>query len=246
MKKGLIIGKGWLGKRLENQLEQSFQLETTRRKSDKENCISLDFDQDISENRTTDYDFIIITIPFGRRNSLTELSQRFQRLCQYIGAYDKQLILLSSTAIYPDYSEGSITETTEIISLKEPYISIEKRLKEQYSQLVILRLGGLMGDDRYMSKYIHLHHPNLTQIVNHIHYKDVCQIIERIISIDKNDTIYHLIAPEHPTKEEVLSYQIEQKIIQSTVRLGKVISSEKVQTELNYTFIRPNPIYFND
>lgn len=242
MKKGLIIGKGWLGKRLENELENEFLIETTKRVSDTENCFSIDFDAYKAEKITTDYDFIIVTIPFGRRNNFDDLQKRFHHLIQYIGAYENQLILLSTTSIYSE-SSGEISEENNLI---DPYYSIENQLKEKYNQLVILRLGGLMGDDRYLSNYLNFDTPNLKQVVNHIHYKDVCQIIEKIITANKNNAIYNVVASEHPTKEEVLEYQLNQKIIPSKNSIGKVISSQKIQTEFNYEFLYPNPIYFNE
>lgn len=242
MKKGLIIGKGWLGKRLENELENEFMIETTKRVSDTENCFSIDFDAYKAEKITTDYDFIIVTIPFGRRNNFDDLQKRFHHLIQYIGAYENQLILLSTTSIYSE-SSGEISEENNLI---DPYYSIENQLKEKYNQLVILRLGGLMGDNRYLSNYLNFDTPNLKQVVNHIHYKDVCQIIEKIITTNKNNAIYNVVASEHPTKEEVLEYQLNRKIIPSKNRIGRVISSQKIQTEFNYEFLYPNPIYFKE
>ena len=242
MKKGLIIGKGWLGKRLENELENEFLIETTKRVSDTENCFSIDFDAYKAEKITTDYDFIIVTIPFGRRNNFDDLQKRFHHLIQYIGAYENQLILLSTTSIYSE-SSGEISEENNLI---DPYYSIENQLKEKYNQLVILRLGGLMGDNRYLSNYLNFDTPNLKQVVNHIHYKDVCQIIEKIITTNKNNAIYNVVAPEHPTKEEVLEYQLNKKIIISKNREGKIISSQKIQDEFNYEFLYPNPIYFKE
>ncbi len=177
---------------------------------------------------------------------MEDLQKRFNHLIQYIGAYENQLILLSTTSIYSE-SSGEISEENNLRkNLIDPYYSIENQLKEKYNQLVILRLGGLMGDDRYLSKYLNFDTPNLNQVVNHIHYKDVCQIIEKIITTNKNNAIYNVVASEHPTKEEVLEYQLNQKIIPSKNSIGKVISSQKIQTEFNYEFLYPNPIYFNE
>ena len=103
-----------------------------------------------------------------------------------------------------------------------------------------------MGDDRFLSKYVDLNSQNLSQMVNHIHYKDVCQVIEKMIRRNKNSSIYNVVAPEHPTKEEVLEYQLNKKIISSTNREGKIISSQKIQDEFNYEFIYPNPVYFKE
>ncbi|TGN26389.1 Rossmann-fold NAD(P)-binding domain-containing protein [Empedobacter tilapiae] len=246
MKKGLIIGKGWLGSRLEKYLEKQFLIETTKRISNAENCFSIDFDNYKSEKISTDYDFVIVTIPFGRRNNLDDLHSRFNHLMKFLGDYNNQLILLSSTAIYPENNEIISEKTIKTIHLNNHYYSIENQLKEKYNQLVVLRLGGLMGDDRFLSKYLTLEHPNLSQIVNHIHYKDVCQVIEKMINTNKNSSTYNIVAPEYPTKEEVLEYQLNNKIISSINREGKIISSQKIQDEFNYEFIYRNPVYFKE
>ncbi|MBW1619512.1 epimerase [Empedobacter falsenii] len=246
MKKGLIIGKGWLGSRLEKYLEKQFLIETTKRISDAENCFSIDFDDYKFEKIKHNYDFIIVTIPFGRRNNLEDLQERFHHLIDFLGDYNNQLILLSSIVIYPENNEIIFENSIETIYLNNPYYSIENQLKEKFNQLIILRLGGLMGDDRFLSKYLTLEHPNLSQIVNHIHYKDVCQVIKKMINKNKNSSIYNVVAPIHPTKEEVLEYQLNKKTISSKNRDGKIISSQKIQDEFNYEFIYPDPVYFKE
>lgn len=246
MKKGLIIGKGWLGSRLEKYLEKQFLIETTKRISDAENCFSIDFDHYKSEKIKHNHDFVIVTIPFGRRNNLEDLQKRFQHLIDFLDDYNNQLILLSSTAIYPENNEIISENSIETFYLNNPYYSIENQLKEKFNQLIILRLGGLMGNDRFLSKYLTLEHSNLSQMVNHIHYLDVCQVIEKIIHINKNSSIYNIVSPEHPTKEEVLEYQLNKKIISSISREGKIISSQKIQDEFNYEFLYPNPVYFKE
>lgn len=245
MKKGLIIGKGWLGKKLENQLSSQFEITTTKRKSDAANCITVDFDEEIhSSIDTSIFDFIIITIPFGKRETLQNLNNRFDRLIQFIGKYNQPIILTSSIGIYPD-SELLVNENTFNTSELTPnYIMIENKMRQAFPQLTILRLGGLMGDDRYLSKYLDLTRPNLDEIANHIHYQDVVNVIENCIHFKVEHKIYHVVAPEHPTKREIISYQTKGEIDYSEIKKGKTISSQKLVEELNYQFIYPNPIYF--
>lgn len=247
MKKGLIIGKGWLGGRLENVLSNKYNLTTTKRNADQPNCISINFDQVIDKSiSATEYEFIVITVPFGKRQSMEELDFRFNQVIQFIGNFNKQIILISSTGIYPD-KEDVINETTfSDNELSQSYHLIENKLKIAYPQLVILRLGGLMGDNRYLSNYIQLDKPNLDLVTNHIHYQDVCNIINKIIEENFKAKIYNAVAPKHPTKEEVLEYQINKKLIKSDLEKGKIISSEKLINELNYQFTFPNPLYFEE
>lgn len=247
MKKGLIIGKGWLGSKIEKKLNQSFSFTTTKRKSDAENCLEIDFDQAINSSiNSDDYDFIIITIPFGKRNSEEELMNRFTHLISFLNHYNKQLTLISSTGIYPEI-EAIIDENYfSDAELIEPYISIENLMKNNFPQLNILRLGGLMGDDRYLSKYINFSNHNLDTVANHIHYKDVIKVINQIIENNISSSIFNVVAPIHPTKLEILDVEINNKQQSAEDRKGKTISSEKLINKLNYDFIYPNPIYFKD
>lgn len=247
MKKVLIIGKGWLGSKLESYLGDEFEITTTKRNSDSENCIPVNFDEEITkQSSASNYDCIIITVPFGKRNSQDELNFRFNQLINFIGDFSGQIILISSAGIYPE-SEQIINETTfRREELNQPYLFIEEKMKNVFSSLIILRLGGLMGEDRYLSKYITLDANNLDQVVNHTHYLDVCRVIKIILEQNLHNKLYNVVAPEHPTKEEVLTYQVHQKIIKSTTKKGKIISSNTLINELNYQFIFPNPLYFKE
>ncbi|MFV0157380.1 epimerase [Empedobacter falsenii] len=245
MKKGLIIGKGWLGSRLEEHLAKHYQITSTKRQSDAPNCLSINFDQTSEQSIDSSiFEFIILTIPFGKRNTTDELRFRFDQIIHFIGEYNGPLFLISSTGIYPDL-EKTITENTlEERELNQPYYFIENKLQANYPQLTILRLGGLMGDNRRLSNYLSLDHPHLNQVVNHIHFEDVCRIIAQLIQQNKTSTIYNIVAPEHPTKEEVLTYQIQKKTIYSEIKKGKTVLSDKLIIELNYQFIFPNPLYY--
>lgn len=242
---GLIIGKGWLGKRIENHLSKFYKITTTKRESDALNCISFDLDD---ENQTpidvSTFDFIIITIPFGKRNSIVDLEKRFTRLIQCLGPFNKQIYLTSSTGIYPD-SEHQIDETTCLDAAKNPnYLFVENLMKTAYPTMTIFRLGGLMGDDRYLSKYLDLNHSTINEVANHVHFRDVIEVIDTCIKLKTFGQIYNVVAPEHPTKKEIISYQVKGKIEHSETKNGKTISSQKLMKELNYQFIFPNPIYF--
>ena len=247
MKKGLIIGKGWVGSKLEKFLEKDFDLITTKRIADAPNCMSINFDENVNQlENISDLDFVVVTIPFGKRNTIEELNHRFGNLIQFIKDFKGTILLISSTGIYPN-SENIVQENTYKDSeLKEPYISIENKMKQAFPQLVILRLGGIMGNDRYISKYLDFSREGLDEVANHIHYQDILGVIKECLTCKSSNTIYNVVAPNHPTKKEILEYQINENLIQPEIKKGKTISPEKLISELNYQFIRPNPIYFKD
>lgn len=245
MKNGLIIGKGWLGNRLENELKDKYLLTTTKRVSDAENCLSIDFDQPIEAVLDISlFDFIIIMIPFGKRDTIEILNKRFNYLINWIKSYNKQIFLISSTGIYPDLDAEIDENTFKNFQLLEPYITIEKLMQNEFPQINILRLGGLMGDDRYLSKYLNQNSEKINQFVNHIHYQDVIEIINQLIQKNITSEIYNITTLLHPTKQEVINYQLSLKPYGLQNGIGKKISAKKIANELNYQFIHPNPIIF--
>ena len=247
MKKGLIIGKGWLGNRLENYLNNEFDLTTTKRNSDAENCISINFDEAVEPLINCNlFDFIVITIPFGKRNTIEELKNRFSNLINFLNDYSGQILLISSTGIYPDVTNYITEDSYTATELNTPYITIENLVKDHFSQLTILRLAGIMGNDRYLSKYLDLNREGLDEIVNHIHFEDILSVIKTCIEKEIKGETFNVVALQHPTKRKILEYQINAKLIDSENKKGKTISSEKLINELNYQFIHSNPLYFKD
>jgi len=245
-KKGLIIGKGWLGSRLENYLSNQYDFITTKRIADKENCISINFEEHVNQINLNNFEFIIITIPFGKRQTLGVLDNKFSNLINFISGYQKQIIIISSTGIYPE-SDNTIDEYSYTKNeLNENYIFIEQKIQKVFPQVNILRLGGLMGDERCFSRYLNLSMPNLDTVVNHTHYIDVCKAIDLIIAKNIQQKIYNVVSPIHPTKREILEYQINQKKISSTQTNGKIVSSNKIITDLDFKFTYDNPLFFKE
>ncbi|MFK8281829.1 Rossmann-fold NAD(P)-binding domain-containing protein [Capnocytophaga cynodegmi] len=245
-----IIGCGWLGSRLANHLKTNNTIYTTTRSSDKNKFLSTYFhsfiiDFDDSEVKKleilTELDCIIIAIPFGRHLDSNILNKRLKNICIFIENFEKQLFFTSSVGIYPQINT-EVNEDFPCELLDSKLLSVENFLKNQFPQTNILRLGGLMGDDRIFSKY---NVSETSQVVNHIHYQDICLIIEKMISLNLQSKLYNVVAPKHPTKQEIINHQKGTKISIDRTPSGKIVLSDRLKTELNYQFLYPNPIYFN-
>lgn len=248
-----IIGCGWLGFHLATHLSEANTIITTTRSEVKKAQLTplgykvtvIDFSN--SAPSTWDcldkLDVIIITVPFSKRNDITTLLHRFSHISQFIKGYNKQLFMMSSTGIYPE-TALEVNETTYTDNLLEPHIiQIENFIKHRFPQVNILRLGGLMGKDRVFSNY----NPQSTlQVVNHIHYEDICLIIEQMILQHCTARLYNVVAPLHPTKQEVLLYQKGIPVSEETIEqpFGKLVLSTLLQHELNYKFVHPDPNRF--
>lgn len=242
-----IIGCGWLGERLLSHLSDKHRMYVTirtKRNLSTDNyyhCLEVDFDNFIPGKWQvlSDLDSIIIAIPFGRRLSVEILQNRLKNICNFIEGFNKQLFFTSSVGIYPSVN-GTIDENFPIPDLQPELYFVEKYLKDKFPKINILRLGGLMGDDRYLSKYVV---SESHQMVNHIHYQDVCRVIERIMTFGLHSKTYNIVAPKHPTKQEIMNHQTGIHL-PLEFAYGKIVTSEKVIRELDYDFLYPNPLYF--
>jgi hypothetical protein len=252
MKKIGIIGCGWLGIRLAKHLAPNYQIFVTTTSQEKANELSklgfeisvANFDE-IKNQKLNEVwlklDSIIITVPFPKSGNTDVLKNRFQNISNFINGFEGQLFLMSSIGIYPQFDQV-ISETNLDESLLNPTIfGIEHLMKQNFPEINILRLAGLMGDDRYLSKY-KISEPQ--QIVNHIHFEDIAHILEKMISDNSTKKTYNLVAPLHPTKQQVIDFQtknLETKIDES---FGRKIASEFVESELNYQFLHSDPRRF--
>lgn len=256
MKKIGIIGCGWLGIRIAKHLQNNYQIYTTTTSQSKyDDLITMGlspivikfWDYEIfkeykSWKRIQELDILIITVPFSKRASINLLKNRFGNINLFIDKFGKQMFLMSSIGIYPQLN----MEIDEIsFSAYEEYLNpsilfVENMMRSKYPQINILRLGGLMGDNRVFSNY-ETSTPN--QSVNHIHYEDICLIIEKMIEKEYSSKTYNIVAPKHPTKQEIIDYQ-KQEIntkVEDNEKYGRRILSKKIEDELCYTFIKPDP-----
>jgi nucleoside-diphosphate-sugar epimerase len=159
----------------------------------------------------------------------------------------KKVLFVSSTAIYGndnDFISEESLSNPETESGKQLLISENILLENKNFETTILRFGGLIGEDRHPVKFLagkeNLENPDAP--VNLIHQNDCVKIIEAIINQPKWNEVFNAVAPFHPTREE---YYIQKAKEQNLVlpkfsaeksNIKKVISSEKIESVLNYKF----------
>lgn len=255
MKKIGIIGCGWLGLHLAKYLSANYKIFTTTT-SDKKideltemgfQSTAIQFcDDKISQEKSSweflnDLDIIIITVPFSKRTNIKSLENRFENISLFIKGFKKQIFLMSSIGIYPQVEIEMNEENVNNELLETNIYFVEERMKKNFPQVNILRLGGLMGGTRIFSNY---HVTNTNQIVNHVHYLDICSVIEKMINQNSERKTYNIVAPLHPAKQEIINYQkgIDKDFL--TTDSGRKISSDIMIRELNYQFKFPDPILF--
>jgi len=213
---------------------------------------------EVSENIDTflaESEILIIDIPpklRGNQDFSTTLEMTFVRKIQNLIPFIEKssvskVLFVSSTSVYGDDNE-LITEETianpETESGKQLLLS-EKILQNNPNfETTILRFGGLIGEDRHPVKFLagkeNLENPDAP--VNLIHQNDCISIIEEIIKQSKWNEVFNATAPFHPTREEYYTQKAKEqnlvlpKFSFEMSNIKKVISSEKIETILNYKF----------
>ncbi len=246
-----IIGCGWLGYRLAQYLGDHFEIHTTVTSPDKmDMLLTGGFHLELVNFETNEHaewqpwkkltvlDHIIITVPlFSKRIDNDRLQARIRNLSRFISSFQGNLILMSSIGVYQGFT-GTVTEAM----LPPLEVAGEKEMKALFSQLNILRLGGLMGDDRLLGKY------KVTEIdncVNHIHFMDICRIVQILITRKVQSSVYNVTAPSHPSKRAVINEQLSVRDAYLPAPGGKMVVSQKLIDEFGYQFLYPDPRYFH-
>lgn len=252
MKKAGIIGYGWLGARIAASMADKYEIyatTTTEEKLDQLtaegiNAVVAGFPDFQLEKPLQQWkvienlDVLIITIPISEKSCcVSSLYNRIQNLSSFIGDFKGQLFLMSSTGVYPDVPK----ELTEE-DMSPEKVSGERIMKSKYPKINILRLAGLMGDNRLLKNY------NVSALdapVNHIHYTDICSVIMKMIDNGSEGKLYNVSAPLHPSKNAVVHAQKSLPFAEETEPEGRKIISSKMITELDFVFQYPDPRKFH-
>jgi len=251
MKKIGIIGCGWLGNHIAERLSNQYEIfATTTTKSKVEDLQSKGYhttlvsfpnelDPEMKEwDAAKKLDAIIISVPFsGIRGAQIPMNDKRENLLNFLGDFKGQLFLTSSTGVYPE-TEKDFTEDDKPAQKVES----ESFILDKFPQINILRLAGLMGDQRLLKNY---NISNIDQLVNHIHYSDICSVVEKMLDNHSESKVYNVVAPIHPNKEEVINAQKDLPYSGERTDVGRTISPNKLIEELDFEFQYPDPRYFH-
>ena len=251
MKKLGIIGCGWLGSHIAERLSDRYEIfATTTSESKVEGLNSkgyqttlVSFADEISETMTewevaSQLDSIIITVPFsGIRGVQISMKERQENMLKFLGDYKGQLFLMSSTGVYPE-TENDFTEDDQ----PAENVPSESFITSRFPQANVLRLAGLMGDQRLLKNY---NISGLDLLVNHIHYADICSVVEKMLDNQTQSKVYNVVAPVHPNKEEVINAQKDLPYAGERTNKGRTISASKLISDLDFEFQYPDPRYFH-
>lgn len=259
----LILGCGWIGTELANrQVRQGIVVwATTTDEKKKEQlrakgiaAVKHDFDNPtlLEIPLTQSFGTIVVSVPSSRKYNRLDIKKRFEHIRSNLDRYNyDNVIFLSSVGIYPDET-GVYDEGYRQLHRMDPNLMEAENRIQMLSNVSVFRLGGLFGKDRIFAKYFQNRVcETAAQKSNFIHLDDVVGIIERFILADPvKHGIYNVVAPEHPTKKDVILASAEKygfekpSDFRSTASFEKIVSSEKIIKLLNYTFKYPSPLEF--
>ena len=220
-----IIGCGWLGRPLADSLSHTHNVTCYKRETPA---------SDPFWNNT----LFIIAI-----NTKDNYLQTIKTINTYADK-DASIILCSSTSVYKEFN-CVVNEDTHITT-KTLQKEVEEYLLSYRARSTILRLGGLMGDDRVAGRWKKVSTFS-DGPVNYIHKDDVIAIISKLIEQENSQEIFNLVAPQHPLRSQVHKANAKRFNLPLGTFEGKtarIVKSDKIVQHLDYSFIYPDPLKF--
>jgi nucleoside-diphosphate-sugar epimerase len=161
----------------------------------------------------------------------------------------KQVILTSSTSVYPDgFGEVDENCTHRPKAHGVNQLAFEEALRAIFGdKLTVLRLAGLVGANRNPGRFLagRTEVPNAFSPVNMVHQMDVVRVIELVIKHWITNEIYNLCHPKHPTRIDY--YQntakklalIPPQFSKQQIENPKIVSNAKSLTLNNFAYQWP-------
>lgn len=263
----LIMGCGWVGFPLAIELtHQGYTVYGTTRSVESESAFQKEgithIQCEVGQENHLPFELLeqlevlIIAYPLGsRRMTHTEeylvhtnwlRSHLFDKITK-----ETQVILLSSTSVYPDHV-GEVDE-----DCSEPpdgagliQLNFEKSVRQIWpGNLAILRLAGLIGEGRHPGTFFR----NKTVVedgdspVNLVHRDDVIRFVCALLKSEDFNGVFNVCANEHPSRKEFYTKQISALGLpvpaflssSSSKRNGKLVSNRKGRQMLKFRYFFP-------
>jgi len=258
----LIVGCGWVGKKLgQNLSDKGLKVFGTTRSEQNfseikgYNIIPIKLElpvEKIQNIELPEVDSVVISITPGRGESRDEYAKNIRQLAKLWKDTNTQVIMYSSTGVYGN-AKGLINENHTNPDPRNGNVicAAEGELCTALSDAVILRLAGLYGEDRHPVKYLagRDNVKNGEAPVNLVHREDVIQVTQLMIKNEIRSQIYNVCGPVHTSKQKIYTTianrlgMDEPDFLQGGAD-DKQISSQKLIKDLEYEFIHPDPMKY--
>lgn len=260
-----VLGCGWLGLGLAQSYKSNRFVVHGSRQS-KKDAVSLQdhgiigFPVKVSENHISGnlskfldgVNRLFLTFPPGlKKNPKLNFVSVIYQLLKYINRSDiKEVVFTSSTSVYGP-NQGLVTPNTA----PQPETESGRQLYEVENILLsngdfntqIVRLGGLLGDNRHpvkqLSKLSLVDNPQAP--INMIHKSDAIGLLRFLADEAPWQSIYNGVTPWHPSKQDFYLHAAKEmqlplpKFSKILGKANKVVIDPQILS-LGYSFIEPN------
>lgn len=239
MKAITILGTGWLGLELALDLKQKYKVKVSSRTIEKikmyedEGLASYILNEDNLDSleQLLETNYLFINFPPSKFNDYVSFLSKIYNHKSIKNI--QKIIFISSTSIYPNI-QGLFDEEYEIKESSSKLVFEAEKLIKKKSD-VIFRVAGLVGGSRYFGKRSAnkvVEYPKTP--INFVHRNDVIEATKFVIENNING-IFNLCSKEHPTKEEIYSfnskkYDFEKPIfLDNKEFLNRLIDGSKIE-----------------
>jgi nucleoside-diphosphate-sugar epimerase len=216
-----IVGCGWLGQPLANQLQLGgHSIVATCRSEEKRQALTLQgysshifqLGDDLSSQALKvvfQSSLLILNLPPGGRHIQPEFYT--EQMCQLISEAHKQgmqnIIFISTTAVYAEKQDKVVEHSplAPATASGKAHQRIEQHVIDVFAeQGCVIRLAGLVGKGRHPATYLAGRKAleNGSNLVNLVHQHDVVKAIKAIIEQKRYGDIFHLCSHEHPSRRD--------------------------------------------
>jgi nucleoside-diphosphate-sugar epimerase len=260
-----IIGCGWLGWPMAQALiSEDFTVKGSTTSTDKlprlqqegieAYCLNFPTSDPTTAKKLLDADLLFINIPPSGIGQRENYPKAIANLMSFVKPNQK-IIFISSTSIYPDLNRLVVENDVDANSFGKDEIGEAELevLKTHRASSTILRCSGLMGKSRIPGKYFAgkkgLDNGHI--LLNLVHLEDIIGVVKEIIKQEAFGHIWNLTAPIPRKREEIYTHNAAKfgfapaEFAEPNLQLPfKVISPNKLISELNYTFKYPDILDF--
>jgi nucleoside-diphosphate-sugar epimerase len=240
-----LIGCGWLGLPLAEQLQPKFKVVATSRAAEKCQLLNSKGIEaiEIKDNKwtlpkhVTSSAWVVFMIP----PSGIEDYVGFTKSILHQFPVTTKIIFTSSIGVY-EPSLGVINEQSKVLQ-NHPLVLVETYIQQTFAQAYSLRLAGLINEQRHPVFYLSgKENSNPEQVVNLVHQEDVIAAIQTILVEQPLEHTFNICFPAHPTRQEYYEQQALKRVLppplfDAQTSTGKQIDGQRIEsiTSFHYT-----------
>ena len=239
MKTFTILGTGWLGFELAKVLKNKYKIKVSSRNEEKIKMYEEEgFSSYILNENNLDFLDELLNTNYLFVNFPPSKFDDYLGFLEKIYSHEKikdieKIIFISSTSIYPNI-EGFFDEDFKIEDSNSKIVFEAENLVLNRSD-IIFRVSALLGANRVSGRRLSnkiVEYPK--SVINFVHRNDVINATIFAIENDLNG-IFNLCSKQHPTKEELYSfnaqkYNFEKPIfLENKFSINRTIDGSKIE-----------------